>query len=144
MKEFKANLPSCHELSNALRLALHKFLMTKKDQYYVILFLKKKTALLLYMLDLKNSSQKIFQPAESWVTCYVSFRLAQSTFLGGRAPSLIYWYIQSFVHSVVWKRSNVLFSPCTSSDVAFNRLAMDMANKTVLMSFNLREAVKNV
>ena len=30
MKEFKANLPSCHELSNALRLALHKFLMTKK------------------------------------------------------------------------------------------------------------------
>ena len=24
-----------------------------------------------------------------------------------------------------WKRSNVLFSPCTSSDVAFNRLGID-------------------
>ena len=33
-----------------------------------------------------------------------------------------------------WKRSNVLFSPCTSSDVAFNRLGW-MVKKTVLIMF---------
>ena len=32
-------------------------------------------------------------------------------------------------------RSNVSFSRCTSSDVAFNRLGMDMANKTVLNKY---------
>ena len=39
-----------------------------------------------------------------------------------------------------WKRSNALFSPCTFSDVAFIKLGMDMANKRVLMSFQLKDA----
>ena len=47
------------------------------------------------------------------------------------------WYYGSTA-ILGWKRSNALFSPCTSSDVAFIRLGMDMANKRVLMAFNLR------